>query len=277
MRTATIQAVVFASTLFAACAVSQPRPIPRYTEQVDAAFTAAADGEYQRAVGEAEAVLHLADPRTPEGAQDFFRAALAAADAHVRAAQAAPFLLEPAAAGVRLPSKTAHWVAATRYFGIARSVAPRAATTENAAEIGKALRDANLVELSLHSRLGLAPSIRAFLARTPELQDSKACVSAAMQAPLAGSRPWVYLALFDYQRERDQRQAYRFAVLTLDEAPSAGDALDPHRLAELENWILRESTLEFHCPKCDLAVSPALHACPSDRTPNVEFVGRKRL
>ena len=45
----------------------------------------------------------------------------------------------------------------------------------------------------------------------------------------------------------------------------------------LERWIAGESTLEFHCPKCDLLVAPGLRACPNDRTPNVEFAGRKRL
>jgi len=277
MAHTSIRSVALAALLCAACASSKPKPVVRYVEQVDAATAAVSEGNFQGAVEAADAVLREADARSPEGAADFFRAALVAANAHLSAARATPFLTEPGPSGAEVPSKVAHWVAATRCYAGARAVAVRAATRDNADEIGAALSEANLVELSLHSRLGLTSSVNAFLARHPSLHDADACVAAARDASLNGARPWVYLALFDFQRSRDERQAYRFAILTIDEAPTAADKLDPRRLAELERWILRDSSLEFHCPKCDLVVSPALHACPSDRTPNLDFVGRKRL
>ncbi len=234
-------------------------------------------GDFFRAIEQADEVLALADKGAPQGALARFSAAMLAAEAHWRAASGAPFLREPDAAGVRQLSPVAHLMAATNYLAIARSAAPRAALADPADSVAVALRNANLIELVVHSRLGLRASVNAFLQRSPELHDAKACADLARNAPLAGRRPWLYSALFDYQRGRDETQAYRFAVMCIDEAPSAGADFDPQRSRELERWILRDASLEFHCPKCDLAVNPGLRACPNDRTPNVDFLGRKRL
>jgi hypothetical protein len=250
---------------------------PVFEAEVAAIFDATGSGDFFRAIEQADGVLALADKRTAQGALARFSAAMLAAEAHWRAASGAPFLREPDAAGVRQLSPVAHLVAATKYLAIARSAAPRAALAKPADSLPEALRNANLMELVIHSRLGLRASVNAFVQRSPELHDAKACAEFAVNAPLAGRRPWLYSALFDYQRGRDQVQAYRFAVMCIDEAPSAGVEFDPQRAVELERWILNESALEFHCPKCDLLVNPGLRACPNDRTQNVDFVGRKRL
>jgi hypothetical protein len=250
---------------------------PVFETELAAILDASGSGDFYRAIEQADGVLALADKSTSQGALARFSAAMLAAEAHWRAASGAPFLREPDAAGVRQLSPVAHLMAVTNYLAIARSAAPRAALAEPADSVAVALRNANLIELVVHSRLGLRASVNAFLQRSPELHDAKVCADFAVNAPLAGRRPWLYSALFDYQRGRDEVQAYRFAVLCIDEAPSAGADFDPQRVLELERWILRDASLEFHCPKCDLPVNPGLRACPNDRTPNVDFVGRKRL
>lgn len=263
--------------LFGACR-SAPTSEPfDASAAIEESFDAAANGDFETAAARAEQVLMRCDRSTSQGSLDSFRAALSAADAHWRAAAGAPFLREPSASGEPTPSSTAHALETMHYFAIARSVAPRAVGAANEAEIATALREANLMELALHSQLGLRSSAQAVLARSPHLHDARACADLATRAPLAGRRPWLYLALFEFQRSRDEMEAYRFAVMAIDEAPSAAPGFDAQRVAELERWILGESTLEYHCPRCDLAVTPALRACPNDRTPNVEFVGRKRL
>lgn len=253
-------------------------PAPEALESISEANQ---NGEFVRALGEADALIAASDLRSPAGARTGFTAALLAAQAQLSCANSAAFLRERDSDGVWQLSSVAHSVAAMRYFALARSLAPRAARASlegrPADEVANGLRDANLVELALHARLGLRASVNSFLRRSPQLHDAKACVELAMQAPLAGRRPWLYAALFEFLRQEDERQAFRFAVLAIDEAPAAGPDFGAARVAELERWILSESSLEYHCPRCDLGVNPGLRACPNDRTPNFDFVGRKRL
>lgn len=253
-------------------------PAPQALESI---ADANAKGEFVRALQEADALILASDLRSPEGARAGFAAALLAAQAQLSCANTSAFLRERDSDGVWQLSTVAHSVAAMRYFAQARTLAPRAAraTLEGypREDVARGLRDANMLELALHSRLGLRASVNAFLRRAPQLHDAATCRDFATQAPLAGRRPWVYLALFDFLRQQDERQAFRFAVLAIDEAPAAGPDFGAARVAELERWILRESSLEYHCPRCDLGVNPGLRACANDRTPNFDFVGRKRL
>ncbi len=261
-----------------ACTASAPRPgrAALLEEQVSAVRDANNAGEFVRAVEQAERVLAQTDRSDPLGARACLDAALEAGEAHARLALSSPYLREPDADGVWQVSPIAHRVAMTRYYALARSLARRASAVGDLESLTDALRAADLREFALHAQLGLEPSCRAFVQRASELHNPRSAAELFQRMPLAGLRPWLYAELFDYQRARDERAAYRFAVMAIDEAPSA-TGFGARRVAQLERWIASEASLEFHCPKCDLAVNPGLRACPNDRTPNVDFVGRKRL
>lgn len=285
LRTALKTSLVALALAFgaSACRSSPPQPAASTLapQALESIADAQANGEFVRALQEADALIDASDLRSPEGARAGFAAALLAAQAQLSCANSAAYLRERDADGVWQLSPLAHSVAAMRYFAVARSLAPLAARASleghSAEDVARGLREANLLELALHARLGLRASVNAFLRRSPQLHDAKACVELAMQTPLAGRRPWLYAALFEFLRQQDEARAFRFAVLAIDEAPAAGPDFGAARVAELERWIQSESSLEFHCPRCDLGVSPGLRACANDRTPNFEFVGRKRL
>lgn len=275
---ARLGAAALAAVSLLACSAPAPRAerAALLDEEVAALCDANAAGEFVRTVEQAERFLAQTDRSDALGARASLQAALEAGRAHARLAVTAPYLREPDADGVWQLSPIAHRMAMARYFSLARSLARRAATVEGAEELSEALRGADLAEFAFHAQLGLEPSCRAYMQRESELHDPRVAAELFQRLPLAGLRPWLYAELFDYQRARDERAAYRFAIMAIDEAPSA-TGFSAQRVAQLERWITGECSLEFHCPQCDLAVNPGLRACPNDRTPNVEFVGRKRL
>lgn len=264
--------------VLAGCSAPAPRAerAAQLETQLAALRDANAAGEFVRAADEAERLLAQIDRSDALGARAALDVALEAGEAHARLAVSAPFLREPDADGVWQVSPIAHRMAMARYYALARSLSRRAEVRDDQESLAEALRGADLKEFAFHAQLGLEPSCRAFIQRASELHDPRRASELFQRMPLAGLRPWLYAELFEHQRSRDERAAFRFAVMAIDEAPSAS-GFGAARVAQLERWIASESSLEFHCPKCDLAVNPGLRACPNDRTPNVEFVGRKRL
>jgi len=236
---------------------------------------AQARDDAQRALDLASGVLSNTSAADADSAALRFDAAMLAARVHLRAASETPFLREPRALGVPAASAVAHSMAAARCFELARRCAS-AAQRGGAADVAAELELANLAELAFHARLGLNASCTAFLQRAPELANATSAAERSARPELKRDRAWLYSALFEHVRNRDELEAYRFAVLAIEES-SAARGFDARRVARLERWIASESTLEFHCPKCDLLVAPGLRACPNDRTPNAEFAGRKRL
>lgn len=253
-----------------ACHAPQAKPKDDLDAQVALAFEANGRGEFESAAHTADLVLGVAHGRSPRSALVRFGAAMVAAEAHVRAA-------ENHVGGDEL----AHWIAATRYFQLARDAATQARKASGGQQVEDALRRADLEELAIHARLGFTASANAFLERSPQLLTAAACQQALGATTSAGqgamsSAPWIHLALFDFLRTRDELEAYRFGVLAIDRSAAAHDALDAHRLEAIDEWIRTGSTFEFHCPKCDLEVTPSLHACANDQTPNLEFIARPR-
>jgi hypothetical protein len=165
-----------------------------------------------------------------------------------------------------------HLVAISMYADVARSAASAETTGSIAGEVAQELERLDWLELAAHARLGFESSAAEFLARRGGSSDfpstSKAVDDAALPPAL---EPWAFVALFRFERARDERLAMRLAATALDRgADRAGE------LSELERWLEHDSTLEFHCPKCDCALVASLRACPSDQTPNAEFVARPR-
>jgi len=277
MRTLLAYAALFGATAGAAgCATERPAPTREIlARELAQAREAQQRDDAQRALELASGILSNTRAADSDSAALRFEAAMLAARVHLRAASETPFLREPRASGVPGPSAVAHSMAATRCFELARRCA-NAAQRGGASDVAAELELANLAELAFHSRLGLGASCNVFLQRAPELADAKSAAERFARSELARDRAWLYLALFETTRNRNELEAYRFAVLAIEES-SAARGFDVRRVARLERWIASEATLEFQCPKCDLLVAPGLRACPNDRTPNAEFVGRKRL
>lgn len=234
--------------ILAACAAPSVGEAPREP-------TLGPRGDIAAELESCERVIADVDPGSVEGATARFDAALRAARANLRAWGSADEL-------ERL-------VAFTLYSDFARRTA---AGLRGSTHVERGLEWLELAELAVHARLGFEASSSAVLARRPELLQPVTARAAAKRAELPHElEPWVDVAAFRHLRGSDERAAYRMAALALDRGAAHAD-----ELVELEHWIEQGAQLEFHCPRCDHAAVARLRACPSDQTPNIDFVARPR-
>jgi hypothetical protein len=232
-------------------------------------------GETREAIESSNAGLAKAREREGGEALQRFAAAFVAARAHARSFAAAT-------------DELSDMVALTMYADLAREVASEARAAEADSgktlpvglaglDVDRALEYLDLAELAVHARLGFRTSVARVLERESRPPDPDELHERMERADLDPDLvPAVELALFRYLRNKDQALAYRYGALALDRSAARSDVLDPRERSEIEGWIERGSELEFHCPKCDLAVVAKLRACPNDQTPNAEFVSRRR-
>jgi hypothetical protein len=125
--------------------------------------------------------------------------------------------------------------------------------------------------------LGFGTTVERTLDASPPLLEPESCESLLESARLAPAlRPWVYLAVFEYLRGRDQPAAFPFAVRTLETASAAGGSPGAARTDPIAVWLSSGSDYVFKCPQCNQPIVPALTACQNDHTPHLQFYAERR-
>lgn len=274
--------------LLAGC--SSVNPYVEHRLVLEQAVEGLEQGDHARAVRSLERMLAKTDEQSRTFALQRFFATYLLTQAHQAANGASPFLEEPAddGAGFRAadgtrPSRIGHLMAITyhssfgrSWFDLARGAAPEVdgerllPTGLEAYGPEKALAYMNLCYLAIHAELHFQDRVEEILFGMDELLDLDHCEDLMDSVALDPAvRPWVYLAVFEHQRTRDEPNAYRFGLRARAAGrghEAFGDELD----AGIVRWILEESAYEFVSP-ANLPFDPALEGCTVTGTPNLMY------
>lgn len=257
---------------------------------LERAMTDLKAGESERAAYTLESMLGETD--AAEFALQRFFAAYLLTLAHEEASAEGPFLEEPlepsgrfdaGASGSRRPSRIGHLMAVTYHASRGRSWYPLAGLSPLAVEgerllpiqleaLGaqNALVYMNLCYLAVHSELNFQDRIEEILAGMSELTDLARCEAVMDRVDLpADLRPWIYRAVFEHQKRRDEPNAYRFAIRAREtgkDVPAFGQDL----CDRIAYWITDESSYRFVSP-ANQPFDPALEGCTVTGTPNLMY------
>jgi len=251
-------------------------------------------GNYADTVRTLEQLLADTSEESRDYALQRFFAAYLLTQAHQRANTQAPFLQEPADDGAQhfslnstgggmRPSRIGHLMAVTYHSSFGRSWYDQASGSPFEKEgekllprsleaygVKQALAYQNLCYLAVHSELNFQDRVEEILFSMEELTDLSHCEALMKAVQLDPAiRPWVYLAVFEHQRTRDEPNAYRFA-LRARETGKGHEAFGTELSASIVRWITEESTYRFVSP-ANQPFDPALEGCTVTGTPNLMY------
>jgi len=285
---------LFASAVLLACATSCSSPNP-YVEHRQILEQAMADldlGRTSKAAASLETITGITAAGDP-AVQRFFAAYLLTL-VHLEASAYEPFLREPVqqggsfevrsqASGGTRPSRIGHLMAVT--YNSSRGRAWFANADEQALEsdgekllppaleeLGteNALVYMNLSILAVYSELNFQDRIEEILNGMEELTDLEACEALIEQVDLLPElRPWIYRGVFEHQKGRDERNAYRFAIRARETGKDV-ESFGEDRCDQIAVWITDESSFRFVSPANQL-FDPALEGCTVGGTPNLMY------
>jgi hypothetical protein len=249
----------------------------------------------------------LAD--TQDAASEFalqrFYAAFLLAQVHAAASMGSPFREEPTTFRSRVggigrrdpsdedmerPSRTAHLVATMYHASFARSLYEQAARSgpqkdgivlvpDELWNLGVDHADTNLQILltTTYSRLGFRDEVAKTLAQSPDLLKPERCLafleSSHVQTRL---KPWVCVMVFEYLKNLDELQAYRFGILAVEGQERFGHALPRSVVGRIDDWIVSGASVKFVCPESQTAYIPGQRRSPISGVPHSEYVAVQR-
>ncbi len=246
-------------------------------------------GRYQESVFRLQQLLAETSVHADDFALQRFFAAYLLTDAHTRASHEGPFLREHGTQtsfskpGASQPSRLGHLMAMTYNSGFGRSDFERAQTADlehlgekklpdtlEAMGTERALTYLNLCFMAVHAELDFQDRIDEFLSGADDWTELERCEALMEEVALPRDvRPWVYLAIFEYQKKRDERSAYRFAIRARESGAEAS-AFGNERRDQLAHWITQDASFQFVSP-ANQPFDPALEGCTVTGTPNLMY------
>jgi len=235
---------------------------------------------FQESAHRLEVLLAETNGEARDFALQRFFAAYLLTTIHARAS-ANPFLQEPvtkansfgSSQGLQ-PSRLGHLMALIHDSGCARSLFEFASEAPLEQKGGKQLpaelEYLNLCFLAVHAELNFQDRIDEVLSNSREWLILDSCERALDQVALpAEVRPWVYLAVFEHEKHRDERNAFRFAIRARETGIHV-PAFGRERCDRLAHWITEESSFRFISP-ANQPFDPALEGCTVTGTPNLNY------
>lgn len=246
-------------------------------------------GRYRESAFRLQKLLAETSEKSEAHALQRFFAAYLLTETHDRASHGAGFLEEPGARTAYTnrprprPSRLGHLMAMTYHSGFGRSSFEMARRSplehegerklpEELEELGieRACTYLNLCFLAIHAELDFQDRIDEFLTDVPEWIDLERCEVLMDEVTLTPEvRPWVHLAVFEYLKERDERNAYRFAIRARETSQDV-EAFGEERRHQLAGWITEESSFQFVSP-ANQPFDPVLEGCTVTGTPNLMY------
>jgi len=278
---------------------SSPKLHDEFRRVLETADAQVERGEYARAADELESLIGRANSDLGEYELQRFHADVLLARTHLLASSANSFLPEAASArprvgaieastrasGAAQGSSTAHLAACAAAMGYADDWSEAAASAEldtkralqlpanrQQGGVGRALREMELAALILDVRLGFQNKVDRALDATTALTELDKCQAVMEDVHLPASlRPWVYLAVYDYLRPRDEVKAFPFALQLLATSPDLLRTLPRQSLTGARTWLVDESKYTFVCPNCSTPIVPEYSDCQNCHTPTLQF------
>jgi len=246
-------------------------------------------GRYRDSVFRLQKLLAETSEEPEAHALQRFFAAYLLTEAHERASHGESFLEEPGprtsytGAPRSRPSRLGHLKAMTYHSGFGHSSYELARRSplehENERKLPEELEALgteractylNLCFLAIHAELDFQDRIDEFLSSVPEWVDLERCEELMDEVSLRPEvRPWVHLAVFEYLKDRDERNAYRFAIRARETGQGA-PAFGEERRERLARWITHESSFRFVSP-ANQPFDPVLEGCTVTGTPNLMY------
>ena len=290
MKPRTLVASLSLLALGSACASSNPFLENRMVlEQVVFQQDAC---EYEQAVRALEKMLADTQDEAGDFALQRFFAAYLLTRLHETASSEAPFLQEPAGEQFSLrssrgpddrPSRIGHLMAIAYHSSFGRSWYGSAKNAPSVVDgerllpseldgfgARNALAYLNLCFLAVHSELNFQDRIEEILYGSSELTDLDGCEALMDAVELQPAiRPWVYRAVFEQQKRRNEPNAYRFGIRARETGKDV-EAFGEELRVEIVDWITNESSYRFVSP-ANQPFDPALEGCTVTGTPNLMY------
>ena len=301
LRTALLLATVLAA---GGAGCSAPASLDPYGKSLAEGLTHLEEDEPAAAMRDMDRLLAELPHESPSHDLLRFHAESLAARAHTAASLGPAFQLEvtntgshvggigqggPAPPVVRRPSTTAHLVAAVYHASQARELFPRAARAAPRQDLtflpapftARSIEDEDArlqVLLTVaYARLGFREEVDAILAHSPELLDLETCFAALDRYGIPDElRPFVCEMVFHHLRTRDERLAYRFAILAVEGDERFHHALPAEAIARIDHWIVHEAHLFFVCPESQTPYLPGARRSPISGLPHFDYIAVER-
>jgi len=197
---------------------------------------------------------------------------------------------DPSDEEMRRPSPTAHLVATMYHASFARALYDKAVRSgpqkdgivlvpDELWNLGVDQADANLQVLlsTTYSRLGFRDEVAKTLAQSPDLLEPARCL-AFLDNSLTQTRlkPWVCEMVFEYLKNLNELQAYRFGIMAVEGRERFGYGLPEASVARIDDWIVNGASVRFVCPESQTAYIPGQRRSPISGVPHIEYVAVQR-
>lgn len=123
------------------------------------------------------------------------------------------------------------------------------------------------------ARLGFQNEVAEVCGAEPRLAAVESAEKLSQDLGMSdAARPWLLWSLFQHQKVRDERLAYRFAIRARELGRTVPTAFPAARGDEIVHWILNESKFVFKS-SAGVEFDPKAERCSQTGEPNIAFRG----